>query len=370
MKTLHLLIIFGAVIILPVSSSPSISNSSKVQEILSPGLTPYLADHGYAMVPSNTTEWFLWWNHYNDISNYSDIIFTGDIMSIKVLNVTSFYTVGNITQTFSSMEATQYITGPPYEKINYTLNLDQYAVHVDEFLKNPQSSNNMTIREPIIDPTWHSDPPGPRFNVGDHVLFYVKNLDGSNVYSQNSFIIPNVCNATDVLGQNRYAGSDFTMTQNGVQTDYGKSGNIPPFTANMPIQFMYSTRVDTLSGKDFVIKYDILDDPSNRIISSNKINISSKKCEWMESAKWEASLKSGNYYANIYVKNTDGTFRQTYSVGFSVKPNMTNTSSLSSDQNSDQIPTYTKSPEFSFAVPVMLIGIVSVITFYRMKFRK
>jgi hypothetical protein len=49
---------------------------------------------------------------------------------------------------------------------------------------------------------------------------------------------------------------------------------------------------------------------------------------------------------------------------------MTDTSSLSSNQNSDQIPTYTKSPEFPFAVPVMLIGIVSVIAFYRIKFRK
>lgn len=99
-------------------------------------------------------------NHYNDILDYSNIVCTGNITSTKVLNVTSFYTVGNITSTIhGSMEqGTYYITGPPYKKINYTLNLDQYAVNVDEFLKNPQSSNNMTIREPIIDPNWHSNP--------------------------------------------------------------------------------------------------------------------------------------------------------------------------------------------------------------------
>lgn len=372
MKILHLTIILGSVIILPISSSSSnIFDSSKVPEIMSPELTQYLSDHGYAIVRSNTTEWFLWHNHYDDILNYSDIIFTGNITSTNIVSVTSFYTVGNITSTIiGSMEqGTYYVTGPPYKKINYTLNLDQYTVNVDEFLKNPQKTNNMIIREPIIDPTWHSDPLGPRFNVGDHVLFYVKNLDGANAYSQNSFIIPNACNAKNILAQNRYAGSDFTMTQNGVQADYSKSGNIPPFAANMPIQFVYSDMVDTLSGKDSVIKYEILEDPSYKI-TSNEINISSKKCEWMESAKWELSLKSGNYYANIYVKNTDGTFRQTYSVGFSVKPNMTNTSSLSSNQNSDQIPTYTKSPEFPFAVPVMLMGIVSVIAFYRVKFRQ
>ncbi len=373
MKTLHisivviLIIVFGSVIILPVSSSLSIFNSSKVQDILSPQLTPYLSNHGYAIVPSNTTEWFLWKNNYNDILNYSDIIFTGDVISTNVLNVTSFYTVGNITQTHLSLEGTQYITGPPYKKINYTLNLDQYTVNVDESLKNPQSSKNMTIREPIIDPTWHSDPPGPRFNVGNHVLFYVKNFDGTNVYSQNSFIIPNACNAKDVLTQNRYASSDFTMTQNGVQVDYDKSGNISPFIANMPIQFVYSNGVDTLSGKDFVIKYDIVEDPSYRIVSSNKIDISSKKCEWMESAKWDLSLKSGNYYSNIYVKNDDGTFRQTYSAGFSVKPNATNTSLPSSNLNSGEIPNSKKVPEFPFVMPVLAISLISLLVFYRLK---
>ena len=370
MKTLYLIIIFGAVVILPAFSSPSMLNSSKVQEILSPDLIPYLVDHGYAIVPSNTTEWFLWHNHFNDISNYSDIIFTGDVMSKNFINVPSSYTVGNITSTLSYMEYTQYITGPPFKKINFTLNLDQYAIHVDEFLKNPQDSNNITIREPVIDPTWHSDPLGPKFNVGDHVLFYVKNLDGSNVYSQNSFIIPNDCNATDVLGQNRYSNDDLMITQNGVvHLDSHKSGNTPPFTANTPIQFVYGTRVDTLSGKDLIIKYDILDDPSYRIISSNEMNVNSKKCEWMESANWESSLKSGKYYSNIYIKNDDGTFRQTYSVGFSVIPNATNTLLSSSELNQGEISTL-KSPEFPFAVPVMLIGIVSAIAFYRVKFRK
>jgi len=162
------------------------------------------------------------------------------------------------------------------------------------------------------------------------------------------------------------------MTQNGVQgMDSYKSGNTPPFTANMPIQFMYSNRVDTLSGKDYVIKYDIVEDPSYRLVSSNEINISSKKCEWMESAKWELSLKSDKYYVNLYVKNDDGTFRQTYgAVGFSVKPNATNTLLSSSNLNSGEVPTSKKVPEFPFAMPILLIGIVSVTAFYRMKFRK
>ncbi|OLC92618.1 MAG: hypothetical protein AUI92_04715 [Thaumarchaeota archaeon 13_1_40CM_3_38_6] len=339
MKTLHHIIVFGSVIILSISSSLIIFDGNKAQGVISKELiqggmsqelTQDLANHGYAIVPSNTTEWFLWWNHYQDILNYSDIIFTGDIISTNILNVTSFYTVGNITSSRISMEGTQYVTGPPYKKINYTLNLDQYTVNVDEFLKNPQRSNNITIREPITDPIWHSDSGGPRFNVGDHVLFYVKNLGGNNVYSQMSFKIPKTCNAKNVFTQNRSVE------------------NINHFTANKPIQFMYNQTADTLSGKDSVIKYEILTDPSNKIILSKEINGSSKKCEWMESTKWELSLESGNYYSNVSVKNDDGTFRPTYSVGFSVNPSK-------------------KVPEFPFASVILVLGIVSTIFLYQFK---
>src|SRR5947208_1760268 len=116
MKTLHLIKVFASLIILLISSSLIIFDGNKAQGIISKELiqggmsqelTQNLANHGYAIVPSNTTEWFLWWNHSHDILNYSDIIFTGDIISTNILNVTSFYTVGNITSTLSSMEGTQ-----------------------------------------------------------------------------------------------------------------------------------------------------------------------------------------------------------------------------------------------------------------------
>ena len=143
MKTLSLSIIAVSFLMFVCMSNVSAFsnsrtlNSSKVEEILSPELTPYLVNHGYAIVPSNTTEWSLWHNHFEDISNYSDIVFTGDVMSKNVVNVKSSYIVGNITSTLSFMEGTQYITGSPFKKINYTLNLDQYTIHVDKFLKNP-----------------------------------------------------------------------------------------------------------------------------------------------------------------------------------------------------------------------------------------
>jgi hypothetical protein len=350
------------VIIISIASSQILLNGNNAQGVVSKEmtmggvsqeLTQDLANHGYAIVPSNTTEWFLWYNHYHDYLNFSDIIFTGDITSKNILNVTSFFTVGHIISSRSFMEGTDYVTGPPYKKINYTLNLDQYTVDVDEFLKNPQISNKMTVRESITDPTWHSDPTGPRFNVGDHVLFYIKNFDGSNAYSQLSFKIPNTCNAKNVLTQNLYAGRGFTMTQNDVQADYNKSvPYINNFTANKPIQFMYSDQAYTLSGKDSVIKYEILSS-SNKIVSSKEINFSSKKCEWTEYSKWELSLGSGNYYANIYEKNDDGTFRPTYSVAFSVNLPIT------------IVPE--KSPEFPFATIVLALSIVSTIFLYQFK---
>jgi len=357
------------------------SNVNTAQGLTPPALDPRLMsqeffqdlhNHNYTIIPSNTTEWLLWHDHYQDILNYSDTIFTGNITSVNILNVTSFYTVGNITSTIvGSMEqGIYYATGPPYKKINYTLNLEQYTVNVDEFLKNPQRSFTMIIREPIIDPTWHSDPLGPRFNVGDHVLFYVKNLDEDNVYSQMSFMIPKTCNATNVLAQDRWTGNDFTMTQNGIQVDYNKSvQNINNFTENKPIQFAYSEPVDTLSGKDFVVKDETFDAKTNGgIVFSKEFNGSSKKCEWMELAKWELSLKKGDYYSNLSIKNNDGTFTGRYSVGFSVKQDTNDL--LSSNSNSAEIPTSKKIPEFPFSIPVLLIGITSLIIFYRIQFRK
>ena len=368
MKILHLSIFSGFVILLTsvslMTSDDNTVHGLTYQEALQNPTPP-----GYTIVSSNTTEWFLWHNHYLDILNYSDSIFTGNITSKNILNVTSFYTIGNITSSRIFLEGSEYVTRPPYKKINYTLNLDQYTIDVDEFLKNPQRSNKMTIREPITDPTWHSDPDGPRFNVGDHVLFYVKNLDGTPVYSQMSFKIPNTCNATDVLTQKRI-GSVFMMTQNGVQVDYNKHvENINNFTANKPIQFTYGEAADTLSGKDFVVKNDIVEDPAYGVVFSKEFNFSSKKCEWIGTTQWELSLKKGNYYSNTYIKNTDGIFAQKYSVGFSVKQDTITASPPSSNPNSEKILTSTKAPEFPFVIPVLLISITLLILFYRWKIK-
>ena len=158
------------------------------------------------------------------------------------------------------------------------------------------------------------------------------------------------------------------MAQNDIIVDYSKNvGDTNHFAANMPIQFMYSAPTDTLSGKNSFIKYEIdNDDHYNGLVLSKIINFDSKKCDWIQSTTWELNLKSGKYYANIYVKNDDGTFRPTYSAGFSVSPYVANNSSLT---DSEKIPN-AKTPEFPFAIPVLLISIVSLIIFYRITSRK
>jgi hypothetical protein len=370
MKTLN----FSSIVVLVLIATNLIISNNTAHGLVPPTLDPKflseeffqdLHNQGYTIIPSNTTEWFLWYDHYHDILNYSDTIFTGNITSANILNVTSFYTIGNITSSHTFLEGTQYTTGPPYKKINYTLNLEQYTVNVDEFLKNPQSSHTIIVREPIIDPTWHSNPLGPRFNVGDHVLFYVKKIDGDNIYSQMSVEIPNTCDAKDILSQDHWTRSIFTMTQNGIQVDYNKSvQNINHFTANQPIQFSYGERANA-TGKDFIVKDEIFDEKTNGLVSSNEFYGSYKKCEEMESAQWELSLKKGDYYSNISVKNGDNTFMGRYSVGFSVGQNTTD--NLSSNPSAGEI--LISSPEFPFAIPILMIGMVSIIAFYRMKFR-
>jgi hypothetical protein len=115
---------------------------------------------------------------------------------------------------------------------NYTQTLDEYTVNIEEFLKNPQESNTITMLEATV-----SGPPGHGVSIGgfeldNRVLFYVPKIDGTNQYSPESFKIPKFCNARDVMAQKRIQMSeDFTVTQDGVKVDYGN------FTANKPIGF-------------------------------------------------------------------------------------------------------------------------------------
>jgi|GEM_PF-2919906 len=242
-----------------------------------------------------------------ELIDQSSTIFVGNITSVNIqhLQKAQFYT----------ME----VNGTDKNFVrNYTLNLDEYSVDVSEFLKNPQNTNKITVRQPTIGlPTGLGALGG--FKAGDRVLFYIKNLDGINEYSPESFVIPQFCIAKDVLTQKRVEGSNnFTVIQNGIKVDYGN------FTANTPIQFIYDRDVDTLYGKSFDVLVYITKNTgstNDEIVFSKDIHAESKPCEWVVSTEWGFTLGEGKYRMNITVKDSNSTDSESYT-DFTVKPNV------------------------------------------------
>ncbi|MBI3640277.1 MAG: hypothetical protein HY223_08190 [Thaumarchaeota archaeon] len=236
----------------------------------------------------------------------SDVIFVGNITSVKVLKFEkqSSYTIQENGTDKNIVE-------------NYTLNLDEYTVNVEEVLKNPQNSSKITVRQPTIGAIGRiSGLDG--FNVGDRVLFYIEKFDGINMYSPESFKIPKFCEGKDVLTQKRLErGSDFSVIQNGIKVDYGN------FTANKPIQFISYKDMNTLSGKSFDVLVGIakIVGQSTEPVFSQEIHAKSKPCEWIASAEWEFTPKEGNYAMGITTKEDDGNTTGTSYTEFSVKPN-------------------------------------------------
>lgn len=238
-----------------------------------------------------------------ELLNDSTTIFVGNITSVNVLQF--------------EKETSDIIEENGIEKNvvkNYTLSIDEYTVNIEEFLKNPQITNKITVRQPIT-----SLYPGmlgglDEFHVGNRVLFYIKNLDGNNTYSPESFIIPKSCVATNVLTQNRLVarGESFEI-QNGIKVDRN-------FTANKPIQFVDNEDVGTLSGKSLDTMVQITKNTGSNaeVVFNKEIHSEAKPCEWIASAEWEFTPQEGEYRMYVTMAEDNKTYAQ-YSSKFYVK---------------------------------------------------
>lgn len=226
----------------------------------------------------------------DDLLKQSQTIFVGNITSIKVLE----FPKSSVYQTEENGIERQIIE-------NYTLSLNEYTVNVEQFLKNPQNSHAMIVRQPTTSVPGMVVPIGG-FNVGDRVLFYVEKIDDENTYSPESFEIPTFCDASSMLSKPRFAfGSDMKVMQNGIQMNDN-------FTAGIPIQFVYGNDVRTLEGKGYDIDVGI-----NKIIDNKatpifreKIRADAKPCEWIASAEWTITPQAGKHSMAFTIYDDDG----------------------------------------------------------------
>ena len=235
-----------------------------------------------------------------------------------------------------------------------TMTLDEYTVHVEEFLQNPQNYDTIKLRQATVSGV----PTGPAmidgFQVGDRVLFYLPKYENQThfpmQYLPESFKIPQLCNGQDILTQQRpWGGNNFTVIQNGVKVDYGN------FTANEPVEFLYDRDMYTLFGKSFDVMVGIseITDKGNQQLFSQVIHTGSIPCQWMASAKWEFTPKEEGQYVMKIVSQSDHRTDTSYTP-FSVKSGISET----------------MIPEFPFAISILLVSFVSMVVFYRIRFGK
>jgi hypothetical protein len=201
-----------------------------------------------------------------------------------------------------------------------TMTLDEYTVHIEEFLKNPQNYSTIKLRQATVSGV----PTGPAkiggFEVGDRVLFYLPKYENQThfpmQYLPESFKIPQFCDGQDLLTQKRIEGSNsFTVIQNGIEVDYGN------FTANKPIKFLIGKDMNTLFGKNFDVMVGIskVTDKGIRPLFSQTIHAGLKPCQWTTSAEWEFTpTEEGQYTMDILTKEGTDIGGMSHTV-FSVK---------------------------------------------------
>ena len=198
-----------------------------------------------------------------------------------------------------------------------TMTLDEYTVHVEEFLKNQQDYDTIKLRQATVGGV----PSGPStiggFKIGDRVLFYLPKYENQTYFAMQylpeSFKIPQNCEGKNVLTQKRPdGGSNFTVIQNGIKIDYGN------FTANKPIKFLYDKDMNTLSGKSFDVQVGITKAGNTEPVFIQNIHTDSKPCQWVASVEWDFTPQEGNYRMVVNTKE-GGIVTGTSDTGFSVK---------------------------------------------------
>lgn len=263
-----------------------------------------------------------------ELLEQSETVFVGTITSVNVLEFerSNTYDVEKNGVSRTIIE-------------NFTQNLDEYTVNIEEFLKNPQKSQTITMLEATVGGVPGLSVSIGGFDMGDRVLFYVPKIDGENQYSPESFKIPKSCNAKTVLSSPKLTlTDDFYITQDNMRL----VGN---FTAGKPMQFVYDMDTGTLDGKGFDLSVAIYKTNSENSHTDgfNKIiHAESKPCEWIASAKWEFTPQPGQYSMNLSVIK-DNTGQMFSGSSFSVlsDPEMhTKTKTNTSEEKSNKISYY------------------------------
>ena len=205
-------------------------------------------------------------------------------------------------------------------EITYVSKMDKLTIDVEEYLKNIAFRNNSTVT--IMAPNNHGAPIlhheiKSDFKLGDRVLLYITDKTiRYDMYSLESFVMPEQCDSRDVSTQERFgmhSGGLFFKQDNVSINKY--------VIENKPIQLDYRIDTKTLDGKRFDIPLNITKiDVSPPVLIFNGTLISeSQPCEWVTTSQMEIDLESGEYLANYLPSNKESNLEKVRAVFFDVK---------------------------------------------------
>lgn len=199
-----------------------------------------------------------------------------------------------------------------------TIELEEYTVNVEEFLKNLQDTTILKVLQATVSGV----PGGPAktrgFEIGDRVLFYLpkdeKQTHFLGQYLPESFKIPTQCDAKTVLSQPKITlRNSFEILQDGI----AKNDN---FTAGIPMKFVLSRDMDDLGGSTLDIAVSIRPYGEDEPVFEKNIHAESELCTWIASAEWKFIPKEGNYRMYISVRENNRSGGDESYTGFSVIP--------------------------------------------------
>jgi len=161
---------------------------------------------GFAVIVPANAAYGMWFPQSpEELFEQSETVFVGTVTSVNVLEFERSNTYHIEENGVSRIEIE-----------NYKQTLDEYTIDIEEFLKNPQTSNTITMLEATVGGVPGRSVSIGGFELGDRVLFYVAQIDGTNQYSPESFEISKQCDAKSVLEQPKISGAnDFKIMQDG-----------------------------------------------------------------------------------------------------------------------------------------------------------
>ncbi len=231
------------------------------------------------------------------------------------------------------------ISATPYSP-TYT----KYEFQVEQYLKNPQPQDKITVFAAGTNKTQSGGRmPQTVFDVGERAFLYLKKQERNYVVWWFSHPTDSLCNpAPTQTDLNFEYPSTVGFGYDPLHITANNTQSI--FSVNAPVIISYDTWNNHFTTKTFDVVINVKSNPDSKLIFNDTKQVELKPCIGHKTVVTSfVPKKIGRYDVEIIFDNQ--LLGTTFDIG------------------NDTV------PEFPFAIPILLLSIISLIVFYRLKFR-